>query len=303
MDQPQEPRAHPIEIQSDATQPGKAMLFGLLAVLLWSTVATGFKLGLAQMSVAQLLLLGTTLSWGVFAAVCLWRRAFTLHPQDRWLGVVLGLIKPLTYYLVLFAAYDRLPAHIAQPLNYTWAITLALLAVPILKQCLPPSAWLGIGLSYAGVVALLSLSDAAQHGWDWLGVFLALFSTLLWALYWLLNTRSQSDPVSLMLYGFTIALPPLAWLCWWQDGWPALTTDNLLYGAWVGFIEMGITFLLWQRALKLTDAAAKVAQLIFISPVVSLVLIYFVLGETISSGAILGFLLILAGLALTQRQS
>jgi hypothetical protein len=32
----------------------------------------------------------------------------------------------------LFEAYDRLPAQVAQALNYTWALTLTLLAVPVL---------------------------------------------------------------------------------------------------------------------------------------------------------------------------
>ena len=39
------------------------------------------------------------------------------------------------------------PAHIAQPLNYTWAITLALLAVPLLKQPLTRRMLAGILVS------------------------------------------------------------------------------------------------------------------------------------------------------------
>ena len=46
----------------------------------------------------------------------------------------LGLINPFLYYLVLFKAYDLLPAQEAQAINYTWALMLAFLSVIFLKQ-------------------------------------------------------------------------------------------------------------------------------------------------------------------------
>ena len=67
-------------------------------------------------------------------------------------GLAFALLNPVLYYLVLFEAYDRLPAQIAQPLNYTWAITLALLAVPLLGQRLSGRDMLAVLLGYGGVV-------------------------------------------------------------------------------------------------------------------------------------------------------
>ena len=74
---------------------------------------------------------------------------------------------------------SRLPAQIAQPLNYTWAITLALLAVPLLRQPLSGRMLVGIGVSYCGVLILLT--QGSLHGLeqvDWLGVALALLGSL-----------------------------------------------------------------------------------------------------------------------------
>ena len=63
---------------------------------------------------------------------------------------------------------------------------------------------------------------------------------------------------------------------------------------------MGVTFLLWLTALKLTDNTASVGNLIFISPFLSLVFIHYVLGERILISSAAGLLLIVAGL-LVQR--
>ena len=136
--------------------PPSAVAPALICVLLWSTVASGFKLGLEHFAVEQLLFLGTCISWLVFLCYAIVTNQLALAASDRALAVGLGLINPTAYYLILFAAYDRLPAHIAQPINYTWAITLALLAVPILGQRLTLRSLWGILTSYLGVVILVT---------------------------------------------------------------------------------------------------------------------------------------------------
>ena len=45
----------------------RALVYALTAVALWSTVATGFKLGLAELRPLQLLWLGSAVSWLFFA--------------------------------------------------------------------------------------------------------------------------------------------------------------------------------------------------------------------------------------------
>ena len=122
----------------------RPMLFGLAAVMMWSTIAVGFKLGLRNMEPIQLLWIGSCFSWVLFSVCCA-----VLPSQPREASYIsraclLGLLNPLLYYIVLLTAYDLLPAHVAQPLNYTWAIVTALLAIPMLRQKLSRSTFIGI---------------------------------------------------------------------------------------------------------------------------------------------------------------
>ena len=279
----------------------QAVLLALAAVGLWSTVATGFKLGLAVMTPLQLLFAGSLFSSGVFAVAALrtgWPRQH-LHLKE---GILFGAINPLLYYLLLFEAYQRLPAQIAQPLNYTWAIALALLAVPLLGQRLSARAALGILLSYSGVLVLLSRGQFdAMPDLDWTGVGFALLSTLLWAGYWLFNARSTTPPAPFMATSFLLATPVLGIACLFGPGLPPITGQTLIFGAWVGLIEMGVTFLLWQGALRLTRQAGRISQLIFLSPFLSLLLIESQLGEVIHPTSWLGLVIIVAGLLVAGR--
>lgn len=302
------PPDHPTH---SASRERQALLAGLSAVLLWSSVATGFKLSLTELTALQLVLLGSTISTLIFAIAAALAPATSKAPNTAPPGNLitllkeaapLALINPLLYYPVVLAGYDRLPAQIAQPLNYTWAVVLALLAVPLLKQPLSARLLWGIAVSYAGaVIVVVGGQRAAWTNLDLQGLFYIALSTVLWALYWVLNTRTRSAPLTLMLASFSLALPPLALVTWWLDGWPPLTATSLGYGLWIGAVEMGITFLLWQRALRLTRAAARIGQLIFLAPFLGLIPIHLVLGEPILWTSVAGLVIIIGGLLLTRQ--
>ena len=278
-----------------------ALGYALASVFLWATVATGFKLGLRELAPVQLLFLGCCVALAFFAVA----RCFVsakLTAREHGATAAMGLVTPLAYYLVLFEAYDRLPAQIAQPLNYTWAIAIAVLAVPILRQSLSWRGWGGVFVGYVGVAVILSRGEFAGFAhFDAVGVALALFSTLLWAGYWIATVRLRVHPVPMMLNGFAVATPLVALVCHFGPGLPALSARTLGFGAWVGLVEIGVTFLLWQRALRLTSKAGRISQLIFLSPFLSLVLIAVVLGERIHPSAVVGLALIVGGLVLSRR--
>ena len=286
-------------------QQGQAYLLGLIAVLCWSTVASAFKLSLRYLDPIQLLLYACLTSIAVLALVlCLQGRfglLFGYSRREYLQSLGLGLLNPLLYYLVLLKAYDLLPAQEAQALNYTWALTLALLSVPLLKQKLG-AAEIAAGLvCYSGVVVISTRGDLAGfHFSNALGVALALGSTVIWALYWIFNTRDRRDPVAGLLLNFLFALPFILLACLlFSSPWP-IDGRGLLGAAYVGVFEMGITYVLWLLALKRSDNAARIGNLIFISPLFSLIFIHLLVGEEILPSTLVGLGLILAGLLIQK---
>jgi hypothetical protein len=212
-------------------------------------------------------------------------------------------MNPVAYYLVLFAAYDRLPGQEAMALNYTWALAMAFLAVPLLGQRLTRIDIVAGLVAYAGVWVIATRGLVFNVSFaDPLGVVLALASTLLWALYWLLNARDKRQPLVGQWQNFSVGLPVLTVLLLlgpgvqWH-GWPAFGA-----GVYVGLFEMGVAFILWQLAVHQVSRTAKVSNLIFLSPPVSLFLLYLVVGEPILPSTLVGLVLILLGLGLQQGQ-
>ena len=282
----------------------RAMAFGLGAVAAWSTVATAFKLALRELDSTQLLLIAVAVSLVSLTVVLAVQHRLgdllAAPRRDRLRALGLGVLNPFVYYLVLFAAYDRLPAQVAQPINFTWALTLSWLSIPLLGQ--KPRArdlWAGV-VCYGGVFLIATGGDVAGFRVaDPLGVGLALLSTVMRALYWIANARSPLGPVVGLWWNFAGALP-LILVTTLVVSDLRLPAAGLAVAAYVGAFEMGFTFVMWLTALKLAEVTARVANLIFLAPFVSLLLIHFVLGEHVKAATFGGLVLIVGGLLWQQ---
>jgi drug/metabolite transporter (DMT)-like permease len=281
----------------------KAYLYAFMTVLLWSTVASAFKLSLRYLDPIQLLLYASAVSSLVLIAILTIQGRlsiiFSYSPAQYLHSLQIGILNPFLYYIILFKAYALLPAQVAQPLNYTWALTLTYLSVPLLRQKI------GLREISAGIVCYLGVLMISSRGqmvsfssFDPLGVVLALASTVIWALSWILNTRDDRDPIAGLLLSFLFSLPFIFVACILFSDLTIPGLEGLLGAAYVGIFEMGITFVFWLTALKLSENTAKVGNLIFLSPFLSLIFIHFIVGETILPSTFIGLVFIVAGLVI-----
>lgn len=275
-------------------------------------MATAFKWALIYSSPMQLITAAATVSWLFFAvSLAIGGRLSRVIEVPRallWRCLILGLLNPALYYWILFQAYDLLPAQDAMAINYTWGLTLPLIAA-LFSKIVPTRSEVGLALlSYLGILIIVTDGDLSAFEFNAPGgVLLALTSTVIWGLSWVLNSRfvdnHQLDPQVTLFLNFTAATPVLWLITVLTDGVMAMTWASILSGLYVGLFEMGIAFVLWMSALRLTDNPIRVSSLIFLAPPISLVLITTVLGEPISQSTLLGLVVILLGLAGQQLVS
>lgn len=276
-------------------------LYAALSIFLWSTVASAFKLSLRYLNYANLLLYASLTSLLIFflllltvyrGSLCILRKL-----SVNAYSAVLGFINPFLYYLVLFRTYSLLPAQEAQALNYTWPIMLALLSVPLLGQRIRVRNILGIFISFFGVLIISTRGDITTLKFaNPYGAFLGLMSALIWAIYWILNLRDQRQAVIKMFFNFAFGFIYTLFFIILTHDFIIPSLEGLLGAMYVGTFEMGITFLLWLKALELSETTAQIANLVYLTPFISLVIIHFVVGEKILISTIIGLALIVAGI-------
>nr|WP_263858766.1 DMT family transporter [Shewanella algae] len=282
-----------------------ALIYGMAAVFLWSTVATAFKIALGFFSPLQLVFVAVITSSVCLGLILAWQGKLKLLKQQfyarPWFYLQTGLLNPFLYYLVLFKAYDLLPAQQALSLNYTWAVLLPLLAAPMLQQKLQGSDMLAAVTGYFGVLViatggnLLSMDFANPFG-----ILLALSSTLLWCLYWIINTKDKGDAIVSLMLSFLVSLPLITITLLTTESLPSLHWQALGAGVYVGLFEMGVTFVLWLMALRTTERAASITNLVFLTPLLSMVFIALILKETITLATLVGMGLILSALLIQK---
>lgn len=280
-------------------------MFAGLAVLFWSTVATSFKLALRGYDFIQLIFYVSAVSVALlFVFIVVQRKVKLIFKQSRkkWLvSMLMGALNPLVYYLVLFKAYSLLPAQIAQPINMVWPIVLALLSVPFLNQKI---GWISIAalfISFTGVVFISS--QGGIEGFKQVsatGIILALVTSVLWAMYWILNVRDKRDEVIKLFLNFAFGLIYLTVAVALFSDFKVELNQSFWAAIYSGVFEVGITYVLWLKAMNLTTSNAKIGNLVFLAPFISLLFIHFILKETIYITTFIGLVFIVTGIFVQQ---
>ncbi len=284
----------------------RSYALGAITVLFWSTVATAFKLTLRSVDVFQLLLYATLTSVLVLGCLLMLQGKgkllrSSLTPRKLRYSLLAGLMTPFAYYLVLFSAYDRLPAQVAQPINFTWAIMLTLMSIVILKQRIGVRDMIASVVCYGGVVVIASQGNTSDVKIvEPIGIMLALASTVIWASYWIYNIKDSRDPVVALFVNFSVALPFCALACVVFSDLSVPDLTGMIGVVYIGIFEMGLAFVTWSLALKLAENTSRVSNLIFVSPFLSLVFIANYLGEPIFDSTYIGLVLILVGLIIQR---
>ncbi len=283
----------------------KAYVYAAIAVFFWSTVATAFKIALREFDFIQLIFYASGITVAFLFIVLIFQNKLKLvlkQTRKQWMYTLLiGAFNPLLYYLVLFKAYSLLPAQVAQPLNMIWPITLALLSVPLLNQKI---GWISIAALFVSFIGVFFISS--QGGFEgiknanFFGVFLAVGTSVLWSLYWIFNVRDKRDEVIKLflnfLVGFIYLIPVVAGFSSFRIHFG----HSFLAVIYSGIFEVGITYIIWLKAMNLTTSNAKIGNLVFFAPFLSLVFIHFVLKETIYITTFIGLIFIVAGVLLQQ---
>lgn len=283
------------------TDKTKSYVLASLAVLFWSTIATAFKIALRELSPAQLLFIASSTAVIILTIISIiegkLKIVFKPNLHGILMSALLGLLNPFTYYFVLLKAYSLLPAQVAQPLNMIWPIVLVFLSVPMLKQQIPARSFLALFISFAGVYLVSSQGQALNPGKsDWLGVLLATGSSVFWSLYFILNLKDKRDESNKLLLNFLISTVYIVIYLVATGGFGHISIKGLLAGVYVGIFEMGLTFYLWLKALKLAETTDKISNLVFFAPFISLIFISIFLGEHIYYTTFIGLVLIIGGI-------
>jgi drug/metabolite transporter (DMT)-like permease len=285
----------------------RLLAFG--AIVLWGISFVATRVALEQLAPAPLLVarfaMGVVLLFGILAA----RGELRRPPRDTWpILVLLGFLSIFVHQLIQAHALQLTSA-----VNTGWLIGLtpiwaAILAALFLGERMTPLRVAGLVLGFVGGLVVISRGrfDAGVLALPSAkGDLLILASTLNWAACIVLGrapTRrlgARAMTTWAIAIGWVMLLPVL----FATGGLGAYA--HLSARTWAALVFLGVGcsgfgYLWWYGALEHLDAS-QVAAFLYIEPLVTLVAARIVLDEPVHWPAIVGGLLVLAGVSLVQK--
>ena len=132
------------------------------------------------------------------------------------------------------------------------------------------------------------------------GIIFALLSSVVWSLFWIYNTRSEREPVISLFLNFGAGFTAAFIYCLLAGDAGSVSAGAVAGSLYIGLFEMGLTFLLWLKALRYSVTTAKISVLIYLAPFLSLVFIRYILGERILLSSLTGLIFIISGILLNR---
>src|SRR4051794_17147311 len=216
-----------------------------------------------------------------------------------WKSGVLGVLNIGAFFPLLFLAAYRLPGGVAAAVGAIQPLVAAALAAVLLRERFSAINLLTGLMGIAGV-ALLVLQNKVPL--DTVGVLAALGGALSMA-SGVVMTKKWGRPVSLLAFtswqliaGGLVILP----FVFVVEGLPSeLSGRNIAGYAWLSIVGCALAYSLWFRGIgKLPVAATSVLALI--APIVAAIIGYFALDQTLTAMQLVGVVVILAAVAITQ---
>ncbi len=283
----------------------KSYIFALITVVCWSTVSTAFKIALFFLSPLQLITLSMFMACIFLGIYSLFTGEFKKFKQYDKKTILLGTLPGIVlfiYYMLLFSAYDVLPAQIAQPINYSWALMLTLLSVWILKQKIDLKEFCWLIVAYSGVV-VISWGGFNYLGYiNKLGLFYVILSTFLYAVYWIGITKSKLSNTNQLWVSFLICSVLGIIVLAINGQFFALTKLTFFPALYIALFELSIPFIFWGLAIANSVSVARIATMPFLSPFLALIWVALILRENIAYTTYIGLSLIAFGTFMQQKK-
>lgn len=286
------------------TETFKGTLYALLAVAMFATLGTGFKMAVTRMS-----------SYSVVVWIAIWATLvlFFFLVRKRRVGTIVtefrqrpmffpaaGVVGLGVQQFLCLKTYEYIPASQAVILHNTYPLMMLLLSWLLFREKSDRWALCCVALGFVGVFVLVSAGGGLGNVQFSIGVAVALGTAFSFALFCVLIKHACFSVMPgmflLNLFGllFLLCLLPIYPMQW------SISGKDMLLMAYLGIFPTAVAFILWNKALRMipTGRSSNFAMLV---PILSLICITVMLNERIILLQALGMAIVLVSIFLNVR--
>ncbi len=272
-------------------------MYALACVLIWSFIPIVSRLGQAGMDSFQFLFWSNLISAISVVIVALGSgykvsKLFILPRNTIKKVFILGFLDCL-FYLLLYYGYSIENGIAVLVIQYSWPLIIILLSVVLLKDKLAGRQIVGIIIGFIAVIITFTKGQITQlHVENPMALLLVFSGAFCFALMSVFSRQYSIDPYISTVWLFIFStLTSLVLLLLFSEVqlpskaafWPTLIN---------GILINGVSYILWFKAMN-TGHSAKIASVVFLSPVLSVLWLVLILSDPFEIAYIIGVLLVI----------
>ena len=279
-----------------------AILLALTCILAWSFIPLVSKFGQIHIDSLQFLFWTNVLSTIAVALTVkkIFNKIKTVTIKYVVQTAILGFLGCFFYYLCLYYGYSKGNSTEVLVVQYLWPALIPIFAFIFLKEKLNRYKIVSVILGFIAAVIVFTKGDIYSIDFSNISVLLIVFiGAVSFALFSIFSKLQNGDiKFNIFLYFLWASIFSFITLIFWSDiEIPDLESSVVIFVN--GVFVNGLSYILWIYALSKADAS-KIAPLVYISPVLSVIWIALIFGEKITLINIVSiFLVILSGLLVT----
>ena len=281
----------------------KSYLYASITVLIWATLATVVKIILSDIPNFEALTISSVFAFVFLLIMNIVNGSFKelkhYRLKDYLMMSGLGFLGLFLYSALYYYGISALSSQEACILNYLWPLMIVVFACILLKEKLTARKLIAMGMSFAGIVVLtVGTGGAASSGNRLWGIVACVTAAVCYGLFSVLNKKhSLNQNITMMWIWLTVSVCSLVSGLIFEKWQPIVGVQWLGLG-WLGVVVNAVAYLLWAIALKNAEDSAKVANLAYLVPFLSIVLSSVVLKEQITVNMVIAVVLIVGGILL-----
>jgi drug/metabolite transporter (DMT)-like permease len=279
----------------------------LLIVTIWGANFAVVKAALAEiapLTFAAVRFTGASLLTLALAWVV--ERDLTIARKDWGSVLGVGLLSGFLYQVLFIQGQARTQAGNASLILSTVPIFVALMGTWMGSERLSMRNWIGIGISFVGIVLLITggASAVGLSGSTLPGDLLILGCTLTWSAYTVLSSplMRRYSALNLTAWMMVSSTPPLVLIAIPElrsTQWQTISTPSWLGLLYSTVLAIAVGYVIWNLGVKQLGST-RTAAYKYLAPVVTVVVARLFFGEILQPLQAIGALAILLGVALAR---
>lgn len=280
----------------------KNLIYAVLTVLIWSTMASVVKAILSDIPNMQALSVSSVFSFLFLLIVNIKNRKLktlkSYKQKDIFAMCGLGFLGLFLYSALYYYGLAVLTAQEACILNYLWPIMLVVFSCILLKEKMTIMKTAAMLCSFFGIIILSLGGGSTPSVGVVFGMAACILAAVCYGLFSVLNKKADYDQnISMMFIWLTTAVCA-AIFGLFTEKWIPIQGPQWLGILWLGVIVDGLAYLLWALALNGSKNTAAIANLAYLTPFLSLIVSAIFLKEALQPRALLALIFIIGGVLL-----